>query len=84
MERPVMLQNIAFVLWPSFLVACVMEMVFFTLFDPVEMHLLGNPVAMDRQAVYSIGFFCFWSVTAASSALTLFLTTTGRPGPGAR
>jgi hypothetical protein len=74
-----MLLKIAFVLWPSFLVACVMEMVFFTLFDPIEMHLLGNAVAMGRQAVYSIGFFCFWTMTAASSALTLFINTTARP-----
>jgi hypothetical protein len=77
-----MLLKIAFVLWPSFLVAGVMEMVFFTLFDPVEMHLFGNPVALGRQAVYSIGFFCFWAVTAASSALTLYLTTTARPDSG--
>jgi hypothetical protein len=73
-----MVLKIAVVLWPSVLVAGVMEMVFFTVFDPVEMHLFGNPVALGRQAVYSIGFFCFWAITAASSALTMFLTS--RPG----
>jgi hypothetical protein len=77
-----MLRKFGLVLWPSFLVACVMEMVFFTLFDPIEMHLLGNPVAMGRQAVYSIGFFCFWIMAAAASTLTIYLasTTTSHPG----
>jgi len=76
-----MLRKFGLVLWPSFLVACVMEMVFFTLFDPIEMHLLGNPLAMGRQAVYSIGSFCFWIMAAAASTLTIYLasTTTSRP-----
>jgi hypothetical protein len=78
-----MLVKIASILWPSFLVAGVAEMVFFTLFDPGEMHLLGNAVTASRQTVYSVGFFCFWAVAAASSALTLFLSSTARtPGPG--
>jgi hypothetical protein len=78
-----MLLKIASILWPSFLVAGVAEMVFFTLFDPGEMHLFGNPVTASRQAVYSVGFFCFWAVAAASSALTVFLSSTAG-GPGSR
>ena len=77
-----MLLKIASILWPSFLVAGVAEMVFFTLFDPGEMHLLGNVVTASRQTVYSVGFFCFWAVAAASSALTTFLSsTTKTPDP---
>ena len=56
------------VLWPSFVVAGIAEIVFFTLFDPVELHLLGDPVAAGPMAAYTIGFFVFWAFTAASSA----------------
>jgi hypothetical protein len=54
------------ILWPSFLVAGVAEMLFFSAFDPVEWH--GS-----RDAGYTIGFFLFWLLAACSSALTLFL-----------
>jgi hypothetical protein len=72
-----MLVRIASILWPSFLVAGVMETIFFTMFDPFEMHLFGDPVTTGRQTVYSIGFFCFWAMGAASSALTTFLSSRG-------
>ena len=61
------------ILWPSFLVGGVAEAVFFTLFDPSDMHVLGNPLELSRTAVYTLGFFMFWLFAAASSALTCFL-----------
>lgn len=64
------------VLWPSFIVGAAAETVFFTLFDPMEMHLFGEPVGMSRVAVYSSGFFLFWAFAAASSAFTCFLQRT--------
>jgi hypothetical protein len=66
-------QRIAWVLWPAFLIAGVAETVFFTIFDPLEMHLFGQPLEAGRQAIYSVGFFVFWAMGAASSALTTFL-----------
>ena len=63
-------------LWPAFLVAGIAEMAFFSLFDPMEMHFMGQPIEASRTAIYSIGFFGFWSVAALSSALTHWL---GRP-----
>jgi hypothetical protein len=60
------------ILWPSFLVACVAELVFFSVFDPVDFQLFG-PLGLSRRAGYSIGFFLFWAVAAASSALTFVL-----------
>jgi hypothetical protein len=63
------------ILWPSFLVAGVAEGIFFTVFDPMEMHFLGEPIEAGRMAVYSIGFFSFWLVSAASSLLTKWLQT---------
>jgi hypothetical protein len=62
------------ILWPSFLVAGIAEGIFFTLFDPMDLHLFGNPIELSRTAIYTLGFFAFWLVTAASSTLTSFLT----------
>lgn len=61
------------VLWPSFLVGGAAEGIFFTLFDPMDMHMFGSPVELSRTAIYTLGFFAFWFVAAASSALTCFL-----------
>ena len=60
------------ILWPSFLVACVAELAFFSVFDPVDFQLFG-PLGLSRRAGYSIGFFLFWGIAAASSALTCLL-----------
>lgn len=67
MMRPI------WILWPSFLVAGAAEVVFFTLFDPADLHVFGEPFAASRTAVYTIGFFVFWVFAAASSAFTCFL-----------
>ncbi|NMF88940.1 hypothetical protein [Aromatoleum petrolei] len=60
------------VLWPSFMVAGLAEAVFFTVIDPQELYLFGEPVHYSLIATYSIGFFGFWLVGAGSSLLTLF------------
>ena len=64
------------VLWPSFIVGGIGEVVFFTVFDPRELYLFGEPANLSRLAVYSIGFFMCWAFAAASSALTVFLART--------
>lgn len=61
------------VLWPSFLVAGIAEIVFFTVINPQELYLFGEAVAYSPLATYSIGFFGFWLACSASSLLTLFL-----------
>lgn len=61
------------VLWPSFLVAGIAEVLFFTVISPQELYLFGEPVEFSRIATYSIGFFAFWLICAASSLLTVFL-----------
>lgn len=76
-------KQLMWVLWPSFLVGGVAEGFFFTLINPQELYLLGEPVHWPPTAVYSVGFFLFWSVAAASSALTCFLQRSdGRINPG--
>jgi len=62
------------ILWPSFVVGGVGEILFFTLFDPKELYLFGEPTSLSRMAVYSIGFFLCWAFAAASSAFTCFLS----------
>jgi hypothetical protein len=61
------------ILWPSFIVGGIAETIFFTFFDPMEMHLFGEPASVSRVAVYSVGFLLFWAFAAASSAFTCFL-----------
>lgn len=66
------------VLWPSFLVAGLAEIAFFTLVSPKELYLFGDPVSFSALATYSIGFLGFWLVCAASSFLTLFFQRTSK------
>ncbi|MBY0268824.1 MAG: hypothetical protein K2X06_03040 [Burkholderiales bacterium] len=66
-------KRLMWILWPSFLVGGAAEAVFFTLIDPQELYLLGEPVHWSPTAVYSVGFFLFWMIAAASSAFTCFL-----------
>ena len=61
------------ILWPSFIVGGIGEVLFFTVFDPRELYLFGEPTSLSRLAVYSIGFFLCWGFAAASSAFTCFL-----------
>lgn len=61
------------VLWPSFIVGGIGEVIFFTLFDPRELYLFGETSSLSRLAVYSIGFFLCWAFAAASSAFTVFM-----------
>lgn len=64
------------VLWPSFLVAGVAEIVFFTVIAPQTLYLFGQPVNFSPIATYSIGFFGFWLVCAGSSLMTIFFQRT--------
>ncbi len=66
------------VLWPSFLIAGVAEGLFFTIVDPQQLYLFGEPVDYSALATYSIGFFAFWLVCAASSLTTVFLQTSAQ------
>lgn len=71
-------QRVMRVIWPAFLVAAVAEFVFFAIFDPFDLHFFGAPLDLSRRAVYTLGFFGFWAVGIASSALTALLE---RPPP---
>lgn len=72
------MQRLIWILWPSFVVAGIAEAVFFTLIDPQELYLFGEPVTLSRIATYSIGFFAFWALCAASSMFTCFIQRSSR------
>jgi len=65
--------RLMWVIWPAFLVAAIAEGIFFTVFDPFELHFFGEVLDLSRGAIYTMGFFGFWALGIASSALTVFL-----------
>jgi hypothetical protein len=62
------------ILWPSFFSAGVATMVFFALFDPVQLQLQLFPDwHIGRELGYTLGFFLFWVACAAASLFTWIL-----------
>lgn len=55
------------VLWPSFLAAAMAEGMFFSVFSPEVLSMV------EPMAVYTIGFFFFWCLSALASMLTCYL-----------
>ena len=67
------MKHIIWVLWPAFIAAGIAEVVFFTLIDPKQLYLLGQPMELPALATYSIGFLMFWLICAGSSLMTYFM-----------
>ena len=65
-------QQIVSVMWPSFLTASAATIIFFTIFDPTELGMIGGFPNITRMGGYTIGFFCFWLLTSISCALTCY------------
>lgn len=61
------------VLWPSFLMATVASGLFFSIFDPIDVHVFGWEWIHSPLGVYTLGFFLFWALCAASSWMTYLL-----------
>lgn len=67
------------ILWPAFLMACVLEILVFAVVDPASLHGLdGAPIEWSRQAVYSVSFVVFWAVIAIAGALSALLCASAR------
>ena len=78
-------RDVAAVLWPSFLAACLATMVFFAFVDPELMGDAMTPsVTISRMTGYAVGFFFFWAISLVSSVLTIFLVRTSADGSNGR
>lgn len=67
-------QRLMWIVWPAFMVACILEGLVFAMVDPQDLHWFGQPVALSRQGVYTVAFFVFWGVVMVSGALTTLLS----------
>lgn len=65
-------QVLMWVLWPSFLAACVTSAAVFAFIDPLDISIFGYLKA-SRPQIYAAGFFLFWFMAALSSVFSLFL-----------
>ena len=74
------MRNALWVLWPSFIAGAAGTVLFFAILDPVDLRFVG-PLELGRKSGYTLGFFFFWSVAAASSWLTCFLQSRARDLP---
>jgi hypothetical protein len=71
--------KLMWIVWPAFLSACVLELVVFSLVDPLELQRSGLPLGWSRQLVYTAAFFIFWGAGLLSGALTTLLGTAASP-----
>lgn len=69
------------ILWPSFLAACVLEALVFAVVDPAQLHWPDQVGSPSNQAVYTIAFFAFWVVNMVCCRLVLGLAAGDLSGP---
>ena len=62
------------VIWPAFLMACLLEALVFAVVDPSEVHWPGHTIQPTRQGIYTAAFFSFWLIAMAGSSLVLWLS----------
>lgn len=70
------------VIWPAFLMACILEALVFAVVDPSEVHWPGHSLQPTRQGIYTVAFFCFWLIAMAGNSLVLWLTQPLNDRPG--
>jgi hypothetical protein len=69
--------RVLLILWPSFVMAGVLEMLVFAVIDPTAVYWPGaDTVEWSRITLYSVAFLLFWAVIALSTAVTEYLTRT--------
>ena len=60
--------------WPAFLAACLLEVLFFAVVDPGEIHFPGAFFHSTRMAVYTLAFLVFWIISMGCGATVLWLS----------
>jgi len=67
------MKHIIWILWPAFIAAGIAEVVFFTVIDPKQLFLLGQPIELAALTTYLVGFFLFLVLCIGSSLMTYFM-----------
>jgi hypothetical protein len=76
-------QEIAVVVWSSFLSASIATMVYFAFMDPLSYAEHEHALAFEsRMTAYAVGFFFFWLVAMIAAALTALLLRAPASKPG--
>lgn len=70
------MERVIQILWPSFIVAGVMDILLFAFYDPMQVIYQGAALFDSRLAAYSSTFFIFWLFGASSSVLTCYFQCT--------
>ncbi len=72
-------QRFGAVMWLSFLMATAATGVFFSILDPDDLRYCVPFPEVSRMAAYTIGFFLFWLLTAASGVFAVMFTYPPNP-----
>ena len=70
------------VLWPAFVAAALIDGLVFSLVDPLDLQVFDMGTALDRPAIYTLAFVCFWVLTSAAGATTMLLCEARERGRG--
>lgn len=74
-------RHLLLVIWPSFLVAGLLEMLVFSAVHPEDMKGFGGVLAsMSPLGVYTLAFFSFWAIIALGTTWTLMLAAPTNEG----
>jgi len=74
-EQSKWVQRIMWIVWPSFLMAGVMEILVFSMVDPEDLQWFGHQLEFSRQGIYTMAFFAFWLIISISGALSAMLSS---------
>lgn len=67
-------RHVLLIIWPSFVIAGLLEMLVFNAADPADLKGFGGLLTqMSPTGVYTLAFFSFWAICAFGTALTLML-----------
>lgn len=64
------------ILWPSFVMAGVLEMLVFAVVDPADLRWFGGElIGWTSPAVYTVTFLIFWGVISAAGSMIALLVS---------
>ncbi|MDF0606343.1 hypothetical protein HZU77_011875 [Neisseriaceae bacterium TC5R-5] len=64
--------------WPSFIIAALATVVFFSIFDPAELSLHGQTLFHDNITAYSTFLLISWVFGALNTSIVLLLSRNAR------